>query len=60
MVLEQPERLRKAAALPPVCPPAPLQVKEALGFGEWEVEASLSEMLLCEEDCFYRWGSQQR
>ncbi|CAB1120415.1 unnamed protein product [Ectocarpus sp. CCAP 1310/34] len=42
-----------------VVAPVVAQVKEALGFGEWEVEASLSEMLLCEEDCFYRWGSQQ-
>lgn len=27
-----------------------------MGFEEWEVEASLSEMLLCEEGCFYRYA----
>lgn len=35
----------------------PDQVQEALGFEEWEVEASLSEMLLCEEDCCYRYST---
>ncbi|CAM9668805.1 unnamed protein product, partial [Hapterophycus canaliculatus] len=34
------------------------QVQEALGFEEWEVEASLSEMLLCEKDCFYSEGQE--
>ncbi|CAM9436341.1 unnamed protein product, partial [Scytosiphon promiscuus] len=41
-----------------VVAPVVKQVQEALGFEEWEVEASLSEMLLCEEDCFYSEGRE--
>eukprot|EP00903_Cladosiphon_okamuranus_P021368 g19638.t1 len=41
-----------------VVAPVVRQVQEAMGFGEWEVEASLSEMLLCEEGCFYSEGRE--
>lgn len=33
------------------------QVQQELGCEEWNVEAHLNELLLCEEGCFYRQAS---